>query len=196
MTNRVPNSSQQPPSQSDGHHSYNAQEERSVRESARGKTTEGCDNTDQSVSSRRSAVSETQLQNSSQTSQHDSSTVTSTSSAMDDGSVADASYCPSPTKKKPRSSPVTEETTAEQEDDSYAREVARVRTPRSHSPVNTNLVTRFDNSVDQVPTTPPRLSQSPQSQETPATVGTDHHTQEAPLSPQYKSTCPDGASPT
>jgi hypothetical protein len=37
MTNRVPNSSQQPPSQSDGHHSYNAQEERSVRESARGK---------------------------------------------------------------------------------------------------------------------------------------------------------------
>ena len=196
MTTRASNSRQPPPNQSDGHYSFAAQEGKSVNNATRGTTLEGCDDdTEQSASSRRSVASATQSQTLSQISHQDSSTVTSTGSVMDDGSIAEASYCPSPTKKKPRSSPVTEETTADHDDDSFDHEFARVRTPRSYSPVRTNLGTRFDHSLDQV-SPPPRPSPSLLSQATPTTVDTDHITQEAPLEPQYKSTGPDGASTT
>ena len=69
--------------------------------------------TEASVSSRHSSASETNSQALSQISQQDSSTVSTTSSAMHEVSVADLSNCPSPTKKKHRSSPVAEETTSE-----------------------------------------------------------------------------------
>jgi chromosome segregation ATPase len=169
-----------------------------VSTSAAATATEGTDGTEMSVSSRRSAASETTSQTSSYKSHQDSSTVSSTCSTMDETSVADASQCPSPTKKKHRSSPVTEETTAEQEEEenSGGGEVGTARMTRRHSMVSTNLGTRFDSVIEQENTTPRRPPHSPASPDTPNTVDTAQHTQEAPLDPQYTATGPAGADET
>jgi hypothetical protein len=63
---------------------------------------EGSDGTEASVSSRRSVASETTSQTSSRLSHHDSSTVSSASSTMDEVSFAESSQCLSPNKKKHR----------------------------------------------------------------------------------------------
>ena len=179
--------------------SYNPQRSRAeVSTSAAVTATEGNDGTETSVSSRRSAASETNSQTSSHISHQDSSTVSSTCSTMDETSVADLSQCPSPTKKKHRSSPVTEETTAEQEEEETSGddEVVTVRMTRRHSMVSTNLGTRFDSVIEQESTTPLRPPHSPASPDTPNTVDTAQHTQEAPLDPQYTATGPAGADKT
>ena len=159
--------------------------------------TAASDGTEASVSSRHSSASETNSQALSQISQRDSSTVSTTSSAMDEVSVADLSNCPSPTKKKHRSSPVTEETTTEQDDDnSVGEELARLRTTRRrHSMVSTNLGTRFESVIEQEYIARPSSSPAA-SPDTPTMIDTVHHTQEAPLDPQYKETGPAGADAT
>jgi hypothetical protein len=159
--------------------------------------TDGSDCTEASVSSRHSLASETNSQAPSQISQQDSSTVSSTSSAMDEISVAELSNCPSPTKKKHRSCPVTEETTVEQDDDnSVGDDVAMVQTTRRHLMVSTNLGTRFDSVIEHENTTPFRPSPSPESPDTPTTTDTVQYTQEAPLDPHYKAPGPAGADKT
>ena len=102
------------------------------------------DGTDASVSSRHSASSDMYSQTSSQVSRQETSTMSSTESVMDEVSVADTSNCPSPTKKKHRSSPVLEETTGDSEEEKIpADNTPRTRTIR-HSMVSTNLGTRFE----------------------------------------------------
>ena len=117
---------------------------------------------------------------------------------MDEVSVADLLNCPSPTKKKHRSSPVTEETTTEQDDEnSVGEEVARLRTTRRrHSMVSTNLGTRFESVIEQEHIVARPSSSQAASPDTPTMIDTVHHTQEAPLDPQYKETGPAGADAT
>ena len=162
------------------------------------KETDGSDGTEASVSSRRSVASETTSQTLSHISHHDSSTVSSASSTMDEVSVAESSHCHSPNKKKHRSSPVTEETTAEQEDENSVGEEAGVigRTMRRHSMISTNLGSRFESVIERENTRPLSPRQSSESLTTSPTIDTGHHTQEAPLDPQYKETGPDGAENT
>ena len=71
-----------------------------------------------------------------------------------------------------------------------------LRTTRRHSMVSTNLGTRFESVIEQEKTTPSPPSPSPESPDTPNTVDTVHHTQEAPMDPQYKATGPAGADKT
>jgi hypothetical protein len=159
--------------------------------------TEYSDGTEASVSSRHSVASETHSQTTSQVSRQETSTVSSTDSAVDEESVADMSNCPSPTKKKPRSFPVTEETTIDDSDDenSIVDNPPRIRTTR-HSMVSTNLGTRFDSVVEQDSAPSLRIGTTSMPPNSPTATDTAHHTQEAPLDPQYTETGLAGADKT
>ena len=158
--------------------------------------TDGNDGTDASVSSRHSAASDMYSQTSSQVSRQETSTMSSTESVMDEVSVADMSNCPSPTKKKHRSSPVLEETSGDSEEEKIpADKTPRTRTIR-HSMVSTNLGTRFESVVEQESPPNPRIGTTIPPLDTQTTTDTVHHTQEAPLDPQYKETGLAGAKKT
>ena len=153
-----------------------------------------------SVSSRQSDFSDSYSHTSSQVSQQDTATESSIGGGSimeEDVSVTDQSHCPSPTKKKPRSTPGTEETLDDLEDCNSVEESPQIRITRRHAMVSTNLGTRFESVVE--PEVSPSRRRTPVWSPATSTVSksdTAHHTQEAPLDPQYKETGPDGADNT
>ena len=162
--------------------------------------TDEMDEMEASVSSRHSGFSDSYSHTSSHGSQQDTATESSIgggSRMEEDVSVTDQSHCPSPTKKKPRSTPGTEETLDDLDDCNSVEEASQLRITRRHAMVSTNLGTRFESVIE--PEVSPSRQRTQVSSPATSTVSmndTAHHTQEAPLDPQYKETGPDGANNT
>ena len=152
-------------------------------------------------SSRHSGFSDSYSHTSSHGSRQDTATESSSigggSLMEDDLSVTDQSHCPSPTKKKPRSTPGTEETLDDLDECDSVEEASQRRITRRHTMVSTNLGTRFESVIE--PAVSPSRLRNPASSPATSTVSmtdTPHHTQKAPLDPQYNETGPDGANNT